>query len=60
MANNPKQRLILHFIKDCKKGNDGMFCKTLDRAKEILLQRNPLYLERAMFYDGEGVATKLI
>ena len=62
---NPKQRLILYPAKETGKNigyilaNNGMFCKTLERAKEILRQIKKESLKRAIFYDGKGVATKL-
>jgi len=62
--NNPKQRLIFYPNKERKRsytlGNNGMFCKTLGRAKEILRQRPKEYLSRAVFYNGDGIASELI
>lgn len=62
--NNPKQRLILYPNKESKRSytlaNNGMLCKTLDRAKYIFRQRRKEYLNRVVFYDGKGIATKLI
>ena len=57
---NPKQRLILYPNKDATFKIRGMFCKTLERAKYIFRQRRKEYLNRVVFYDGKGIATKLI
>ena len=57
---NPKQRLILYYLKDFHFGNVGMFVKTLERAQKILLGRNKANLKRAVFYDREGVATEFL
>lgn len=38
----------------------GMFCKTLEQAKEILRQRRKENLNRAVFYNESGIAVELI
>lgn len=60
MIKNPKQRLILYPKKKMQFNVCGMFCKTLDRANYIIRERNRENLQRAIFYDGEGVALELI
>ena len=60
MRNNPKQRLILYPKKDIQFKVSAMFCKTLKQAEDILWQRQKENLNRAVFYDGKGIATELI